>query len=177
MTYSADRRDMKYILETERLRLRQFSTADAKFILELVNSPGWLEFIGDRNVKTEEQAIAYLQNGPINSYEVNGFGLSLVELKSSKAAIGMCGIIRRDNLEKPDIGFALLPEFMGKGYAFEIASATLTFAKEQLKIPSLWAVTVPNNKASITLLEKIGMKFLKPFYFPGKTEELMLFTT
>jgi RimJ/RimL family protein N-acetyltransferase len=168
---------MRYILETTRLGLRQFTISDANFIVELVNSPGWLEFIGDRNVKTEEQALAYLQNGPINSYEVNGFGLSLVELKSSKNAIGMCGILRRDNLEKPDIGFALLPEFIGKGYAFEIAGATLIFAKEKLKIPTVWAVTVPNNKASINLLEKIGMKFLKPFYFPEKTEELMLFTT
>jgi RimJ/RimL family protein N-acetyltransferase len=167
---------MNYILETERLHLKEFTTGDAKFIIELVNTPGWIKFIGDRNIKTEEQAISYLENGPLKSYGLNGFGLSMVELKSEKTPVRMCGIIRRDNLEGPDIGFAFLPEFTGKGYAYEIANATLGFAKEQLKLQIIFAITVPQNKTSIKLLVKIGMKFIKPFCFPDKDEELMLYS-
>jgi RimJ/RimL family protein N-acetyltransferase len=167
---------MEYILGTERLNLREFTTGDAKFIIELVNTPGWLEFIGDRNIKTEEQAINYLENGPLKSYGLNGFGLSMVELKTEKTPVGMCGIIKRDNLEGPDIGFAFLPEFTGKGYAYEIADATMAFAKDKLKLPTIFAITVPQNKTSIKLLDKIGMKFIKPFCFPDSEEELILYS-
>lgn len=167
---------MKFILETERLLLRQFTTDDAKFIVQLVNSPGWIKFIGDRNIKTDEQANKYLQNGPLKSYELNGFGLCLVELKNEKTPIGMCGIIKRDHLENPDIGFAFLPEFTGKGLAFEIANATMKFAKDKLKLPTIFAITVSDNKTSIKLLEKIGMRFNKRFSFPNENEELMLFS-
>ncbi len=167
---------IQYILETERLRLREFTTEDAQFIVELVNSPGWLEFIGDRNIKSEEQATIYLENGPIRSYRENGFGLSLVETKDNGLKIGMCGIIKRDHLDHPDIGFAFLPQFTGKGYAFEMASATLTFALNTLKLPVMSAITLANNERSIKLLEKIGLKFIKPFHFPNDEEELMLFS-
>lgn len=167
---------MKYILETERLRLREFSLDDTKFIIELLNSPGWLQFIGDRNVKTGEQAIAYLENGPIKSYLQNGFGLSLVEKKDDKKAIGMCGIIKRDNLENPDIGFAFLPEFNGKGYAFEIASATLAYAKEKLALSNISAITLAGNSKSIRLLEKLGLKFIRTVCFPNSNEELLLYS-
>ncbi len=167
---------MQNILETERLNLREFTTDDTLFIIELLNSPGWIEFIGDRNIKTEEQAKQYLENGPIKSYSVNGYGLSLVELKESKIPIGMCGIIKRDNMEHPDIGFAFLPEFTGKGYAFEIANATLLFAKNELKLSKIMAITIPHNISSIKLLEKIGLQFIKPFSFPDDKEELMLFS-
>lgn len=126
---------MKYILETERLSLRQLNYGDAPFILELLNSPGWLKFIGDRNVQTEEDAIHYLQHGPMKSYEMFGFGLSLVELKTDETPIGMCGLLKRDYLEHPDIGYAFLAEFMGYGYAFEIASATLAYVTQTLSIP------------------------------------------
>lgn len=161
------------ILETERLRLRQFTLDDTKFIIELLNSPGWIEFIGDRNVKTEEQAIQYLQNGPLKSYLQNGYGLSMVETKDGQP-IGMCGILKRETLENPDIGFAFLKEFTGKGYAYEIANATLSYAMSKLKIPKVSAITLPNNIKSIKLLEKIGMKLIKPF-LSEKNEELLLF--
>lgn len=161
------------VLETERLRLRQFTLDDTKFIIELLNSPGWIEFIGDRNVKTEEQAIQYLQNGPMKSYEENGYGLSLVESKDG-LPIGMCGIIRRAKLEHPDIGFAFLNEFTGKGYGYEIATATLNYAIDNLKLPKIVAITVPHNIKSIKLLEKIGMKFVKRFTNEND-EELFLF--
>ncbi|MEO8769629.1 MAG: GNAT family N-acetyltransferase [Ferruginibacter sp.] len=167
---------MKYILETERLSLREFTINDTAFIIELVNTPGWIAFIGDRNIKTTEQAKEYLQNGPMKSYELNGFGLSLVEIKTNKTAIGMCGIIKRDNLENPDIGFAFLPQFTGKGFAFEIANATMNYASDILKLPTVFAITIPSNERSIKLLEKIGLKFRQLFIFPGEKEELMLFS-
>ena len=165
---------MNYILETERLLLRQFSITDTTFIIELVNSPGWLAFIGDRNIKTEKEAVEYLRNGPLKSYEVNGFGLSLVEMKNDMTPIGMCGILKRDSLENPDIGFAFLPEYMGRGFAFEIANATMTYAKNILKLPVILAITVPGNKRSIKLLEKMGLKFSR-IISQNIDEQLMLF--
>lgn len=167
---------MSIILETERLILREFTFNDTKFIIELLNSPGWIQYIGDRNINTDEQAKTYLENGPMKSYEVNGFGLSLVETKNDRKPIGMCGILKRDNLESPDIGFAFLPEFTGKGLAFEIAKATMSFAKDILKLQEIFAITIATNKPSIKLLEKIGLKFKKTFKFPNENEELMLFS-
>jgi len=167
--------EMTSILETGRLSLREFNTIDAAFIIQLLNSEGWLKFIGDRHIKTLEQAENYLTNGPMKSYSVNGFGLSMVELKNTHTPIGMCGIIKRDNLPDIDIGFAFLEEFMGNGYAFEIAQATINFAKENLQKETILAITIPTNVRSINLLKKIGMKFEKNFSFEGSTEELMLF--
>lgn len=168
---------MNYFFETDRLRLRKFTLDDTRFIVSLLNSPGWLQFIGDRNVKTEDQAKAYLENGPIKSYSVNGYGLSLVERKEDNTSVGMCGILKRDYLDNPDIGFAFLPEFQGKGYAFEIADATLQYAKNQLNIPNISAITVPGNLRSIQLLEKIGLKFISTFSLPESEEELFLYGT
>ena len=164
-----------YTFETDRLRLRPFNLNDSLFIIQLLNSPGWLEFIGDRNVKTEEQAKNYLIKGPILSYRQNGFGLSMVELKTDSIPIGMCGILKRDSLEHPDIGFAFLPEFTGQGYGYEIAKATLTYAGDKLKLPVIWAITSPKNKSAIRLLEKIGLQYNKNFSFINDPEELMLF--
>ncbi len=166
---------MNYIVETERLKLREFTLEDTAFIVELVNSPGWITYIGDRNIKTVEQAKAYLENGPIKSYKENGFGLWLVETKDNKKPIGMCGLLRRDYLDHPDIGFAFLPEYIGKGFALEAAAVTLSLAKDQLKISSICAITMPTNNASIKLLEKIGMKFMKSIYPTASDEELLLY--
>lgn len=165
----------KYILETERLRLRELTLTDAPFIVELVNSPGWLKYIGDRNIKTIDQAKTYLENGPIKSYHDNGFGLWLVETKGTNTPLGMCGILKRETLEYPDLGFALLPEYIGKGYGFEAATATLEFAKYTLTLPTLCAITVPYNQNSIKVLEKVGMKFNKRIFFPNNPEELLLY--
>lgn len=167
---------MTYILETDRLQLRQLTTNDAPFIIGLVNSPGWLKNIGDRHIKTVDEAEAYLLNGPLASYETNGFGLYLIELKDDQTPIGMCGLLRRDTLEIPDIGFALLPEFTGKGYAFESAEAVMAFAGNTLKLPVIAAIVLPTNEPSIKLLEKIGLTFRQPIVYPGTNEELMLFS-
>ncbi len=168
--------EMEYILETRRLRLRQLVSGDAPFILELLNTPGWIAFIGDKNVRTRLQAKAYILEGPVKSYEVNGFGLYLVERKFDRLPIGMCGLIRRETLEYPDIGFAFLPQFTGQGYAFEIASATLNYARNVIKLPVVLAIVLPANKRSIHLLEKIGLSF-QQFITSPKNEELMLFSS
>ncbi len=166
---------MKYLLETERLLLREFTTGDTAFILELVNSAGWLQYIGDRNIKSVEQAKAYLENGPIKSYRENGFGLCLVERKDDAKAIGMCGLLKREYLDTPDMGFAFLPEFNGNGYAYEIAIATVAYAKNKLKISTVSAITMANNEKSIKLLEKMGFSFKKTIFLPTGKEELQLY--
>lgn len=168
---------MQIILETERLFLREFTTEDTDFVIHLVNTPGWLAYVGDRNIKTKTEAETYLLKGPIESYAKNGFGLCLVALKGTQTAIGMCGIIRRNDLDTPDIGFAFLPEYMGKGYAYESAKATLQHAHDVLKLPKISAITVAENNKSIRLIEKLGLRFEKRFYIPTDREELMLFGT
>ena len=162
------------ILQTPRLILRQFALIDTEFIINLLNSPGWLQFIGNRNVRTEDEARNYLLNGPLKSYRENGFGLALVELKSSEIPIGMCGLLKRDYLKVPDIGFAFLGDHIGMGYAFEIARATLDHAREVYKIDHVMAITMPGNEASIRLLKKLGLKFSNTISSPAG-EELMVF--
>ncbi len=134
------------ILETERLVLRRLSSDDAEFILELLNQPSFLRYIGDKGVRTTEDAVRYIQTGPIASYERFGFGLYLVELKETKVPIGMCGILKRDTLPDADVGFAFLPDY-------------LQYGKEVLGLPRIVAITSLDNHASIRLLEKIGLKF------------------
>ena len=165
-----------YILQTHRLQLRQFNVDDWEFIIRLLNSDGWLKYIGDRNVKTKEQAENYLKKGPLKNYEQNGFGLSMVETRNGKP-VGMCGLIKRDYLEHPDIGFALLPEYSSMGYGFEIASALLVHARNDLSMTTILAITVPNNVKSIGLLEKMGLRFVKSFRTEPDAEELMLYST
>ncbi len=150
---------MKKILETEHLNLLEFTYKDAVFIIKLLNSEGWLKYIGERNVKTEEEAIQYLENGPIKRYAQNGFGLYRVALKEGQESVGMCGIIKRADLEHPDIGFAFLPQFTGKGYALEIAQATVEYAMKILKKKELLGITTADNTRSIKLLECIGLKY------------------
>lgn len=163
------------ILHTARLSLREFDYLDTKFIHHLVNTPEWLQFIGDRGVQSEKDAIAYLDNGPLKSYAVNGFGLWLVELRETGIPIGMCGLIKRDTLDDVDIGFAMLPEYAGNGYGFEIASATLKYGIEELKLKTILAITDPANIASIRLLMKIGLRFEKTIQSHG--DQLLLFST
>ena len=154
---------IKKILETERLVLRELTTNDAEFILKLLNTPTWLEFIGDKKVHTIEDAENYLETGPIDSYRKNGFGLWLILLKEDSTPIGICGLINRESLDDIDIGFALLPEYEKLGYGFEIAYATMNYAKNVLGINKIVAITDPKNIASIKLLDKIGFQFEKTF--------------
>jgi len=165
------------VLETERLILRRVTREDAPFILVLVNEPAWLRFIGDRGVKTLEDAWGYIANGPLASYERHGFGLYLVERKSDGAPLGMCGLIKRDALEHVDIGYALLPAYWGQGYAQEAVSATLAYALKDLGLKRIAAIVSKDNASSIKVLERMGLRFEKYFRLPGATEEISLYLT
>lgn len=147
------------VFETERLLLREFTLDDAPFILTLLNDPSFIRYINDKNVRTLEAARQYMRNGPIASYAQNGFGLYLVALKDSQTPIGMCGLLKREELPDPDIGFAFLPDFWGKGFAFESAAAVMNDARERLRLNRVLAIVNHDNDASIKLLKKLGMKF------------------
>ena len=149
------------VVETERLILREFSLTDAPFILELVNDPSWLQYIGDRDVHSVAEARLYLQTGPLDSYQRFGFGLYLTRLKREETPIGMCGFVKRPSLPDVDIGYALLPQFAGQGFAFEAATAVMNYGKTALGLKRLAAVTAPDNIRSIKLLEKLGFHFEK----------------
>lgn len=147
------------VIETERLLLRKLTRDDAEFILDLLNQPSFLRYIGDKGVRNIEDAVRYLETGPLASYERVGFGLYLVELKKTGAPIGLCGLLKRDTLPDADVGFALLPDYRSQGYAFEAASAVMTYGREVLGLRRILAITSPDNHDSIRLLEKIGLRF------------------
>ena len=165
---------MSIITTTERLTLREFTTDDAPFILKLVNEPAWLQFIGDKGVRTIEDAIGYILNGPAKSYRDNGFGLWLVSLQQEGTPIGMCGLIKREALTHVDIGFAFLPAHGGKGYALEAATATQEYAKVKLGLKRILAITNQDNARSIKLLEKLGLQFEKLITLPAEHKEIIL---
>jgi RimJ/RimL family protein N-acetyltransferase len=162
-------------IETDRLIIAEFTTADAAFILAITNTAGWLQFIGDRGIRNITDAENYIINGPMASYAKFNHGLCRVSLKSSGEPIGICGIIKRDTLENKDIGFAFLPQYTGNGYALEAASAVLAATKKQFMQERIAAITLPENERSINLLTKLGLAFERIIVFPGKDEDLMLF--
>jgi ribosomal-protein-alanine N-acetyltransferase len=162
-------------LETERLLLRRLTTDDAGFMFELLNDPSFIRNIGDRNIQTIDDACAYIVNGPVKSYEKNGFGLYLAVLKETNESIGICGLIRRENLEDVDIGYALLPRFWSRGYAVEAAQATKVYAKDVVDLKRIVAIVDPTNEASIRVLEKIGLRYEKMVRLSADDIELKLF--
>lgn len=163
------------VLETERLVLRNLSTDDAEFILQLLNEPSFLRYIGDKGVRNLDDARQYILTGPVESYERNGFGLYLVELKESKLPLGMCGLVKRDTLPDADVGFAFLPAHWSKGYAVESASAVLAFARDVLGLKRILGITLPDNQSSINVLKKIGLAFERMVKLSEDKEDLMLF--
>lgn len=165
------------VLETERLVLRRMTPDDAEFILKLVNEPSFIHFIGDKGIRNHADAVQYIQTGPVASYERFGFGLYLVELKGSRVPIGMCGLVKRDSLADVDVGFAFLPAFWSKGYAFEAAAAVKALGKDVLGISRLVAITNPDNESSIKLLEKIGLRFERMIRLSEDASELKLFAS
>jgi len=158
------------VLETERLRLRRLGREDAGFVLRLVNDPDWLRYIGDRGVRTLEDAERYIDSGPAAMYERYGFGLFAVETKEAPAPIGICGLLKRETFPDVDIGFAFLPDFRGRGYAREAAIATLDWAREGLGLVRVIAITVPENARSRALLERIGLRYERTVVLPDGSE-------
>src|ERR1044072_173414 len=165
------------VLETERLILRRLSDDDAAFIVELLNQPLFIQDIGDKGVRTLDDARQYIKNGPEKSYEENGFGLNKVELKSSGVPIGISGLVKRDTLPDADIGFAFLPEYWDQGYAVESARAVMKHAHDVLGIHRVLAITSPDNEPSARLLEKIGLKFKRMISLSEGAAEVKLFSS
>lgn len=147
------------VLETDRLVLRHLTLDDAEFILRLVNEPSWLRYIGDKHVRNLEDARNYLRTGPLDMYHRYGYGMFLVESKESGAAVGSCGLLKRDTLPDPDIGYAFLPEYWGRGYAAEAARAVLQYGHLEHRLPRILAITSPDNERSIRVLQSCGMHF------------------
>ncbi len=161
------------VLDTPRLRLRTFTTDDAAFFMALVNDPAWERFIGKRNLKNLDDTRTAILNGPMAMYARYGFCLYVAELKSDNTAVGICGLIKRDQLIDVDLGFAFLERYRGQGYAREAASATMEYAENTQRLKRIVAITSLDNETSISLLEKIGFKFEKLMSFKAEAPETM----
>lgn len=163
------------ILETERLALREAVEADAPFVLALLNSPGFLEHIGDRGVRTEAEARAYIVERMIGSYRQHGFGMWVAQEKRGGAAVGLAGLVRREGLDMPDVGYAFLPDAWGQGYASEAAAAVLAHGQGPMGLGRLAAITSPDNYASMAVLKKVGFTFQGMLTLPGVEGESTYF--
>ena len=163
------------IAETSRLFISKITIEDSRFFLELVNTPHWLKYIGDRKIKTVKDAKGYLRNVTLKSFTDFGFGFYKLQIKDTNKTIGICGLVKRKQLDDVEIGFALLPEYEGKGFGHEASLSVLELAKETFGLEKITAITLPTNISSIKLLEKLGLTFekkVKPF---EDDEELLLF--
>ncbi|HTV96354.1 MAG TPA: GNAT family N-acetyltransferase [Steroidobacteraceae bacterium] len=164
------------VLESARLRLRRLDPSDAGFILELLNEPAFLRYIGDKGVRTLSDAREYIEKGPLESYRRCGFGLYLTSLGDG-TPIGICGLVKRDGLADVDVGFALRSRYWSQGYAAEAAAAVLDYARRGLLLRRIVAIAAPDNHASICVLEKIGMKFECMVRLRADGPELKMFAT
>lgn len=156
--------------------LSEAFASDAPFFFKLMNSPNWIEFIGDRNITSEKLACDYIENSLITSYEENGFGLYKMALLDTGAPIGICGLVKRDYLDDPDLGFAILPEHERNGYVFESAKACIAYGQNTLKLETILAITSHDNLRSRNVLLKIGFQETGTITPPNKNEELLLFS-
>lgn len=164
----------RIVITTARLRLREMTTADAAFMLELLNDPDFLRYIGDRGVRTLEDACRYIEKGTLDSYRRHGYGMYLAERLEDGAAVGVCGLVRREGLDGPDLGFALLPAWRGQGYATEGAAAVLVHARD-LGLARVLAIATPDNRASNALLTSLGMRREATVRLPGDDADLWLY--
>jgi RimJ/RimL family protein N-acetyltransferase len=167
--------DRMNVLKTERLALRHILPDDGDFLLVLLNDPSFLRNIGDRGVRTMEEARTYIMNGPVASYERHGFGLYMVALRESGERLGICGLVKRDALEDVDIGFAFLPVYWAKGYAIESATAVRDYARDRVGLTRLVAVVQPENQPSIRVLEKLGLRPERTVRLDPKGPDLVLY--
>ncbi|HTL49306.1 MAG TPA: GNAT family N-acetyltransferase [Steroidobacteraceae bacterium] len=163
------------VVETERLALRAFTADDADFVLRIVNEPSFLRYIGDRGVRNLDDARKYIADGPVAGYARDGHGLMRVDRKSDGASLGMCGLLKREALPEPDIGFSFFPEYWSQGYALESARAVLGHARGTLGIGRILAITTRDNASSMRLLDKLGFRFERMIAFGN--EELRLFAS
>lgn len=164
-----------WFLETERLLLRRVALDDAGFMLSIWNDPAFIRHVGDRGIRSIEEAEAALQEGALKLYEEFGYGPYCMSLKEDGTLVGICGLFRRDNLDDPDIGFGVLPDYCGKGLAGEAAQAVLMHARDDLGIEYLTAIVSPENSVSIGLIEKLGLRFERGITMPGEEDEISLY--
>lgn len=174
--FSTEPTQMKKILETERLILREVTAADAPFMLALINSPNWKKYIADKGIRTIAGAKDYIMTSYTKHYLEHGFGLWLMELKEGNTPIGVTGLVKRPFLEHVDIGFGQMDAYAGQGYAFEAASAVMAYAHEQLNIEKIIGITTAQNANSQKLLEKIGLKSEGLKYIEFYKEELLIYS-
>ena len=164
------------ILNTERLVISKFTLNEASFIIELMNDKDWIQNIGDRGVRTLDDAENYIKDKFLASYDKYGFGFYVITLKSTKERIGTVGLIDRDGIEGVEIGYGMLPAFRGKGYALEAAKAIFNHAQNTFRIDKIVAIVNPNNKGSIHLLEKLGLRYEKMVRLSGETKDIKYFS-
>jgi RimJ/RimL family protein N-acetyltransferase len=162
------------VIQTPRVNLRELDFGDAEFILELLNEPAFIRYIGDKGVRSLADARDYILQGPLDSYARNGFGLYAVCLRDG-TPIGICGLVKREGLSDPDVGFAFLSKYWAKGYAVESAAAVMSHARGILKLERIVAITSPDNSQSIAVLEKIGFKFERMIRLVDRSPALKLF--
>ena len=162
------------VIETARLNLRELRLEDDEFILELLNEAGFIRFIGDKGVRSAADARDYIRQGPMDSYTRNGFGLYAACMRDG-TPIGICGLVKREGLEEPDVGFAFLSRYWSKGYAVECAAAVLAHARDVLNLERIVAITSPDNWSSIAVLQKIGLRFERMIRLVDHSPELKLF--
>ncbi len=160
------------MIESDRLLLTHLTYADCEFIHELLNEPAFKQFIGDRGVNSNQDAHDYLKNGPIGSYAEHGFGLYRVAKRKQVTALGICGLVKRDEFEHPDLGFAFLQAHWSNGYAYEASQAVLSFARQQLGLSDIFALVNSDNERSLILLDKFGFCYEKMVLMPGESEEI-----
>lgn len=162
-------------IESERLTLTKFSKNDAPFFYELVNDPAWKQYIGDRNISSITDAEIYITNNILPSYQKFGFGFYIVKLKGENTSIGMCGLIKRDWMDYVEIGYAFLAQYRGKGYAIESSIATKSYAKVNLGISTIAAITDVDNEKSGNLLNRLGLEFSRLISYPGENKKCRLY--
>tara|TARA_R110002096_G_scaffold46751_10_gene125154 strand:- start:8285 stop:8809 length:525 start_codon:yes stop_codon:yes gene_type:complete len=165
-----------WLLETERLRLQPVTVDDADLMLAIWNDPAFIRNVADRGIRTEAQARAAIEDGAQKLFADFGHGPCSMTLKSNGERIGICGLFHRDNIDAPDIGFSVLPDYRGKGYAGEAAIEVVRYARDVLGIPAITAIVSPANAASIGLIEKLGLTFERMITMPGDDESISLYS-
>lgn len=168
---------MSFELETERLLLRDIRVDDAPFMLELLTEPSFIHFIGDKGIRTLEETRKYILEGPVDSYERYGLGMYLVLLKETGEPTGISGLVKRDTLDDVDVGFAFLPRFWSRGYAYESTAAVMDYARATLGLDRILGITATDNASSIRLLEKIGLRFDRMIRLTEEEPEIKLFVS
>jgi RimJ/RimL family protein N-acetyltransferase len=163
------------MIETSRLVLREVETGDAAFVVQLLNEPAFIQNIGDRGVRTQDDALRWIESGPRANYASLGFGHYAVVLKETDEPIGICGLRTRAGLEHPDLGYAILEQYWGHGYAVEAARAILDYSRRSLGMRHLLAICAPANRASIVVLEKLGFHFQMTTRLPGEDHDVMVY--